>query len=113
MTIWIDNHFSPSLARWIETTLGVPCFPIRDLGLARATDRAVFDAARGARVRAILTKDRDFAELGARLGPGPGIVLLAVGNASTANLMRVLATRLGPALRLVEQGEALVEIGFE
>ncbi|MCM0021738.1 MAG: DUF5615 family PIN-like protein [Tagaea sp.] len=113
MTIWLDNHLPPSLARWIEKTLGVPSFPIRDLGFARATDRAVFDAARGASIRAILTKDRDFAELGARFGPGPGIVLLAVGNASTANLMRVLALRLGPALRLIDEGEALVEIGFE
>ncbi|MFM7345547.1 MAG: DUF5615 family PIN-like protein [Tagaea sp.] len=111
MTIWLDNHLSPRLAAWIETTLGVPSWPIRDLGLARANDRAVFDAARAAKVRAIVTKDRDFAELGARLGPRPGIVLLAVGNASSASLMRLLASRLGSALALIDRGDPVVEIG--
>ncbi len=112
MTVWLDNRFPPSLARWIEATLNVPSWPIRDLGLARASDRAVFDAARAARATAILTKDRDFAELAARLGPAPGVVLLSIGNASSGEVMRVLAARLGPALRLIESGEAIVEIGF-
>ncbi len=110
MTVWLDNQLPPALARWIVSTFDVPCFAIRDLGLSRADDRTVFDQARLAGVRAILTKDKDFAELGLRLGPKPGIVLLAIGNASTANLMRVLAARLMPALRLIDGGEAIVEI---
>jgi predicted nuclease of predicted toxin-antitoxin system len=112
VTIWLDNHLSPALARWIETTVGMPCRAIRDLGLARASDRDVFEAARAGRVQAILTKDRDFAELGARLGPAPGIILLTTGNATTANLIRVLSPHLGAALAMIERGDPVVEIGF-
>ena len=110
MTIWLDNHLSPALARWIEVSCGVPCRQVRDLGLARATDREIFDAARGV-ARVVMTKDRDFAELVARLGPPPGIILLAMGNTSTTRAAGVLATALPEALKLIEKGEPLVEIG--
>ena len=34
--IWLDNHLSPALARWIAAEFGEPCVQIRDLDLARA-----------------------------------------------------------------------------
>lgn len=110
MTIWLDNHLSPSLARWIEASFNMPCYAIRDLGLARASDRAVFDAARDA-ANVFITKDRDFAELSARLGPPPAIILLTLGNTSTAHLIGLLKGALPRALDLISAGEALVEIG--
>ncbi len=73
VTVWLDNHLSPSLARWIETTFGAPCRQVRELGMARASDRAIFEAARGA-AHVYITKDRDFAELAGRLGPPPGVI---------------------------------------
>ena len=82
MTIWLDNHLSPALARWIESEFGETCSQVRDLGLARAPDPEIFSRARDA-ARILVTKDRDFAELVTRLGPPPAIVLLAVGNTST------------------------------
>ncbi len=110
MTIWLDNHLSPALARWIEAEFGEPCVQVRDLGLARATDREIFKAARlGA--TCLVTKDRDFAELVARLGPPPGIVLLSCGNTSTAYLRGMMRNQLAEALRLIRTGEKLVEIG--
>jgi predicted nuclease of predicted toxin-antitoxin system len=110
VTIWLDNHLSPALARWIEASFAVPCCPVRDMGLARASDRDIFDAARGV-ARVLITKDRDFAELSVRLGPPPGIILLTMGNTSTAHLIGVLETALPTALGLLAAGEALVEIG--
>lgn len=60
MTIWLDNHLSPALAAWIGAEFHEPCMPIREIGLARSSDRDVFAAAKaGARV--LITKDRDFA----------------------------------------------------
>jgi predicted nuclease of predicted toxin-antitoxin system len=110
VTIWLDNHLSPALARWIEGAVGVSCLQVRDLGLARATDREIFDAARDA-ARIVMTKDRDFAELVARLGPPPRVILLTMGNTSTKRLAEILATALPEALRLIEKGEPLIEIG--
>lgn len=80
------------------------------MGLARATDREIFEAARiGA--TCLMTKDRDFAELVARLGPPPGIVLLSCGNTSTVYLRVMMRNQLAEALRLIRAGERLVEIG--
>ena len=110
MTIWLDNHLSPALAQWIAGAFGEPCFQIRDMGLARTSDRDVFAAARQS-ARAFVTKDRDFAELVVRLGPPPSIVLLACGNTSTAYLRDLMRDQFAEALRLVAMGEPLVEIG--
>jgi predicted nuclease of predicted toxin-antitoxin system len=110
VTIWLDNHLSPALARWISAEFEEPCVQVRDMGLARAPDHEIFDAARiGA--RCFMTKDRDFAELVARLGPPPGIILVACGNTSTAYLRDAMRKQLAEALRLIRAGEPLVEIG--
>lgn len=110
MTIWLDNHLSPALARWIEEQFGEPCVQVRELGLARAPDREIFTAARNA-ARVVITKDRDFAELVVRLGPPPGIIVLSCGNTSTAHVRDMLRDQLVEALRLIGSGEPLVEIG--
>jgi predicted nuclease of predicted toxin-antitoxin system len=110
VTIWLDNHLSPSIASWLEEQTGEPCRQVRDLGLARATDREIFDAARQT-VSVFITKDRDFAELVGRLGPPPAIILLSCGNTSTDNLRRILAINLSAALAWIRAGEPLVEIG--
>lgn len=110
MTIWLDNHLSPALARWIAEEFGEPCVQVRELGFARAQDRDIFSAAKSA-ARALVTKDRDFAELVTRMGPPPGIVLLTCGNTSTAYVRSVLRDQFAEALRLVGAGEPLVEIG--
>ena len=110
MTIWLDNHLSPALARWIADEFAEPCVQVRDLGLSRAADMTIFSAARQS-ANTLITKDRDFAELVARLGPPPGIILLSCGNTSTAYLKDMMRDQLAQALSLVRSGEAIVEIG--
>jgi predicted nuclease of predicted toxin-antitoxin system len=110
VTIWLDNHLSPNLAPWIVEAFGEPCVQVRDLGMARAADLEIFSAARRD-ATVLISKDRDFAELVARLGPPPGIILLSCGNTSTAHLREILRGRLGQALALIRKGEPLVEIG--
>ena len=110
MTIWLDNHLSPALAVWIGEEFGEACTQVRDLGFARTSDREIFSAAKLA-ARAIVTKDRDFAELVTRFGPPPGIILLTCGNTSTLNVRTLLRDQLSAALNLVAAGEPLVEIG--
>ena len=112
MTIWVDNHLSPSLARWIGEEFHEPCIQVRDLGMALAQDRDIFSAARD-QARVFITKDSDFVELVTRLGPPPGIILLACGNTFTANMRGLLRVQLATALQLIAGGEPLVEIGGE
>jgi predicted nuclease of predicted toxin-antitoxin system len=112
VTIWLDNHLSPSLAAWIGEEFGEPCIQVRDLDMARARDRDIFSAARD-HARVFITKDSDFVELVTRLGPPPGIILLACGNTSTSNMRELFRSQLAMALQLIAGGEPLVEIGGE
>jgi predicted nuclease of predicted toxin-antitoxin system len=103
MSLWLDEHLSPQLADWIARTLGFEAIPIRDLGLARASDREVFNAA-GRADAIILTKDADFVGILEKVGPPPRVIWLTCGNTSNANLRRLLQ------LEALESGEPMVEI---
>jgi predicted nuclease of predicted toxin-antitoxin system len=108
--LWLDNHLSPAFARRLSGAFEVDAKAIRDLGLGAASDQAIFDAAR-AQASAIITKDRDFAELAKRRGPPPTIVLLGIGNTSTSNLIAVIEPRMRVVLAMIAAGEAMIEIG--
>lgn len=110
MRLWLDNQLSPALVAWLTSTFGFDVTHVRDIGLARAGDREIFAAA-SARADAIMTKDKDFAELVARLGPPPAVILISRGNSSTSALIELLRAPLSDAADRVASGEALVVIG--
>jgi predicted nuclease of predicted toxin-antitoxin system len=109
MKLWLDEQISPQLAPWITENFAVQAVAVRDLGLDRAKDREIFDAARKADA-VVLTKDGDFVALLERFGPPPKLVWLTCGNTSNANLKRLLQRNLEPAIEALERCEPLVEI---
>lgn len=109
MTLWLDAHISPAVANWIRKEFDLEVWPLRDLGLSRASDELIFRAAQGKDI-VFITKDSDFVTLQSLKGPPPKIILLALGNTSNSNLMRILRTALPKALELLQGGEVLVEI---
>ncbi len=109
MTIWIDAQLSPSLAKWITETLGIPAVAVRDMGLRDAKDLAIFMVARQAEA-IVLTKDADFPHLLAQHGPPPKVLWLTCGNTSNQNLRHILRSTLTSAMDLLASGETIVEI---
>ena len=110
MTLWLDAHLSPALARWIGTAYPqLTVLAVRDLGLREAKDTEICDAARRADA-VVMTKDRDFVELLLQRGPPPKVLWVTAGNTSNVQMQHVLTHTLQDALRLLGQGEALVEI---
>jgi len=107
--IWVDAQLSPAVADWISSELRQPAQAIRTVGLRNAKDAEVFQAARRANA-IILTKDAGFVELLERLGPPPQVIWLTCGNTSNAALRGVLHKSLPQALKMLQAGEALVEI---
>jgi len=107
--IWVDAQLSPALAPWITQQFNIDCVSSRRLGIVKAKDLAIFQAARDADA-IVLTKDSDFTLLLERFGPPPRILWVTCGNTSNAYLKRVLVATLPNALQLLEAGEALVEI---
>ncbi len=110
MTLWLDAQLPPSVAAWIESTFGVACRAVRDLGLRDAKDQVIYLAARDAGA-VVMTKDRDFVDLQATFGPPPAVLWITCGNTSNAQFREILSKVLPSALRLIESGEGLVEIG--
>jgi predicted nuclease of predicted toxin-antitoxin system len=109
VVVWTDAHLSPALAPWLRATFGVEAAPLRDLGLRDAEDAAIFAAARAAGA-VVITKDSDFVDLVARLGPPPQIVWLTCGNTTNAALRGILGAAWPRVAALLAAGEPLVEI---
>ena len=110
MILWLDAHLPPGLVPWLRMRFELEAVPVRELGLRDAEDAEIFAAARKAGV-VVMTKDSDFGELLARLGPPPQIIWLRCGNTSTARLKQLLAQAFPEVLPMLESGEPLIEIG--
>jgi len=107
--IWLDAHLPPALASWLSGEMSQPATHLRSLGLRHAKDREIFSRARDANA-VLMTKDADFVDMVMRAGPPPAIIWLTCGNTSNDALKALLRTTLANAVRLIEQGEPLVEI---
>ena len=110
MTLWVDAQLSPLIAGWIATHFPVAAYALRDIGLRDSADEEIFAAARQAGI-VVLTKDIDFVMILERLGSPPKVIWLTCGNTSNATLQQILSKHLTTAIRLLESGENLVEIG--
>jgi predicted nuclease of predicted toxin-antitoxin system len=110
MTVWLDAHLSPGIARWLSETFDLTALPVRDLGLRGAEDDQIFFEARKS-ADVVITKDVDFVTLLERHGSPPKIIWLTCGNTSDSALREILTAKFREALRLLESGENLVEIG--
>jgi predicted nuclease of predicted toxin-antitoxin system len=83
------------LSRWLPTLLAAE-FPgseqVIAAGLATADDRAVWAYA-AAHGLAVVSKDADFAQLSAALGPPPKVIWLRIGNGPTRDVVAMLRAR--------------------
>jgi len=109
LILWIDAQLSPQLASWITETWQIEAHTLSGLGMLHARDREIYGAAQEAGA-VIMTKDSDFPRLLERMGPPPQVLWITCGNTSNARLRQVLRAALPTALKLLEQGEPLVEI---
>jgi predicted nuclease of predicted toxin-antitoxin system len=110
LTIWIDAQLSPDLAPWLMERFRIEARAIRDMHLRGAKDREIYEAARRAGA-VVMTKDADFLALLEQFGPPPQVIWITCGNTSNARLRGILHETLPVVLKLLEQGEPLVEIG--
>jgi predicted nuclease of predicted toxin-antitoxin system len=110
MTFWLDANLDPDLAAWLGARFRVIAKHLTEIGLERATDREIFDAARRLGAIVIVTKDSDFVDLVTLLGSPPQVLRLAFGTVSTVARQAKLATMFPEALRLLESGSPWVEL---
>jgi predicted nuclease of predicted toxin-antitoxin system len=104
----IDAQLPPNLAHWIQSH-GQFAEHVLDLNLAQSKDSPIWLYATEHN-SVIVSKDEDFAEWVRRGRPGPSVVWLRCGNAST----RALLAWLDPLFPLIVDklgaGERLIEV---
>ena len=109
MILWVDAQLPPSLASWLTDNFDAEALAVRDVGLRDARDREIFGAAAEAGA-GVITKDGDFVHLLRHHEPRPQVIWITCGNTSNRRLEQILARTLPAALKLLAQGEPLVEI---
>ncbi|MFN0137357.1 MAG: DUF5615 family PIN-like protein [Phycisphaerae bacterium] len=92
MKFIVDQPVSPRLATWLRSAEAGShdAIHVRDIGLSRAPDDAIFDfALRESRV--LITADLDFARIIALSGAlGPGLILFRAGNCDDVRMIELL-----------------------
>ena len=109
MTIWLDAHLSPAVARWLTQTFSLTALPVRDVGFRDAEDEESFFAARKS-ADIVMTKDADFVTLVRRNGSPPKVIWLTCGNTSDAALRALLAAKFQEPLETLDGGADFVEL---
>ena len=109
MKLWVDAQLPPALADWIAGRFGVEASNLDAVGLRHADDARIFAALREAG-NVIVSKDEDFVDMVARLGPPPQVLWVTCGNVTNRVLRTVLAASLPNGLDLLQRGEPIVEI---
>jgi predicted nuclease of predicted toxin-antitoxin system len=84
---------------------------VRNLGLARADDSAVWRYARDAGMT-IMSKDSDFQQMSSLHGHPPKVIWLRLGNMTTDQTIDVVLRRRGAILDFADDaGKALLIVG--
>lgn len=92
MKLWLDAHFSPMLATWIQTEYHIETLPVRDLGMQEAMDIEIFQHAKQRNV-CFMTKDSDFVDLFEKFGPPPQIIWIRCRKTSNASMIKFYQKR--------------------
>lgn len=88
MKLLLDENLSPRLVELLRDSYS-DIVHVRDVGLASANDDAIWRFA-ASNARTIVTKDEDFNQRAFLLGPPPKVVWVRVGDATTADISRLL-----------------------
>jgi predicted nuclease of predicted toxin-antitoxin system len=106
---WVDAQLPPMLASHLRDEFGVDAHHVFEFEAHTASDKTIFSMARAAG-GIVLTKDVDFVQLLDRFGPPPCIIWITIGNAKNAELWTIVRGHWPRILRLLEQGETLIEL---
>ena len=108
MQFLIDNQLPNELAIWLRDE-GHEAVHVLDVQLAQAKDNPIWQRAT-VRQEIIVTKDEDFAEWVRRGRPGPQVLWIRLGKATSRQLIAWFAPLFPRASRELERGSRLVEL---
>lgn len=106
MRLLLDENLSPRLLTLVAD-LWPDSVHVRDVGLAEALDREVWDYA-SKHGLVLVSRDSDFHDLSFLHGPPPKVIWLRCGNCSTTDLAELLRSYQETIRKFVSDPESAV-----
>lgn len=101
LEIWLDNHISPIIAKWLKDELGLNVKSAYGLQLDKLKDFEIYKKAKDYGNVIIVSKDSDLNEIVSLYGSPPQLIILKVGNCDNKILFAILKNNLEKAIRLL------------
>ena len=109
--IWLDNHLSPIIAKWLKDDLGIEIKSSYMLKLERLSDLEIYHKAKNYNNIIIISKDSDLDEIISLYGAPPKLISLKVGNCDNKILYSILKKNLERTIRLLNDfNQDIIEI---
>lgn len=99
--IWLDNHISPIIAKWLNEKSGFIVKSSYTLGLCNLNDREIYIKAKNSGNIIIISKDSDLDEIISTSGSPPKLISLKVGNCNNKILFSILEQNVERSIRLL------------
>ena len=88
--IWLDNHISPIIAKWLKDDLNIEVKSSYVLKLYELTDLKIYEKARKYGNVILVSKDSDLPEIISVNGSPPKLIYLKAGNCDNRILFSLL-----------------------
>lgn len=102
---WLDCHFSPIIAKWINEISSFKCFSGYSLNINSLTDWEIYNKAKEAGSIIIISKDTDFGQIIMLNGSPPKLISVKKGNCSNKEMFEFLNLHLEKAYKLLSKNK--------
>ena len=99
--IWLDNHISPIIAKWLKEKFDLQVKSAYILQTQNVSDYELYHKAKKAGNIIIISKDSDIEEIINENGAPPKLITLRFGNCDNQILFSILSKHIEKALRLL------------
>lgn len=109
--IWLDNHISPVIAKWLKDKTGLDVKSSYVLQLNNLTDLEIYSKAKKAGKVILISKDSDLDEIISKSGSPPKLISLKIPNCDNKILFSILEQNLERSIRiLLDFNKDIIEI---
>jgi len=109
--IWLENHISPIIAKWLSERSGLDVKSSYKLGLYNLSEREIYLKAKKSGNIILISKGSDLDEIVSKSGSPPKLISLKVGNCDNKILFSILGRNLSRAIHsLHDFNKDIIEI---
>lgn len=99
--IWLDNHISPIIAKWLKNDLNIEVKSSYSLRLYDLSDVEIYQKAKEYGKIILISKDSDLDQIVSLNGSPPKLIVLKMGNCDNRILFALLQNNLQKSIRLL------------